>query len=41
VPNRADAPLPALGERVEVGWPRKAGLVFAEPATAEQQERGT
>jgi putative spermidine/putrescine transport system ATP-binding protein len=41
VPNRADAPLPALGERVEVGWPREAGLVFAEPAATEREENGT
>ena len=41
VPNRADAPLPGLGERVEVGWPREAGLVFAEPAGADGEESGT
>jgi hypothetical protein len=31
LPNRHDATAPAIGESVEVGWHRDAGLVFAEP----------
>ncbi|HEY8566142.1 MAG TPA: ABC transporter ATP-binding protein [Beijerinckiaceae bacterium] len=30
IPNRASAPPPPLGQEVTVGWPREAGLVFAE-----------
>jgi putative spermidine/putrescine transport system ATP-binding protein len=29
LPNRGDAMTPAVGDTVEVGWPREAGLVFA------------
>jgi putative spermidine/putrescine transport system ATP-binding protein len=32
-PNRADIPLPEVGEGIEVGWPAEAGIVFAEEAT--------
>jgi putative spermidine/putrescine transport system ATP-binding protein len=28
--NRHDAAMPGVGETIEVGWPRDAGLVFAE-----------
>jgi putative spermidine/putrescine transport system ATP-binding protein len=31
LPNRHDATAPAIGESVEIGWHRDAGLVFAEP----------
>lgn len=30
VPNRGDPALPRIGDTVAVGWPREAGLVFAE-----------
>ena len=29
MPNRGDAAPPEVGDAVEVGWPREAGLVFA------------
>jgi putative spermidine/putrescine transport system ATP-binding protein len=32
LPNRHDATAPAIGESVEVGWHRDAGIVFAEPS---------
>ncbi len=31
-PNRADGRLPSEGDKVEVGWPSEAGVVFAEEA---------
>ncbi len=31
-PNRADGRLPSEGDKVEVGWPAEAGVVFAEEA---------
>ena len=30
LPNRGDAAAPRIGDTIEVGWPRNAGLVFAE-----------
>ncbi len=30
LPNRGDAPLRPLGDDVEVGWQRDAGMVFAD-----------
>jgi len=32
--NRADGAAPALGARVEVGWPAAAGMLFAEETAA-------
>jgi putative spermidine/putrescine transport system ATP-binding protein len=32
LPNRAGARAPALGERVAIGWPRAAGMVFPDAA---------
>jgi putative spermidine/putrescine transport system ATP-binding protein len=40
LPNRGEATMPAVGDTVEVGWPRDAGLVFAgqgNPGAAEER----
>ncbi len=41
LPNRGEAAGPALGDTVEVGWPRDAGLVFAGQANAGATEERT
>jgi putative spermidine/putrescine transport system ATP-binding protein len=30
MPNRGDAAMPAVGDAIAVGWPRDAGMIFAE-----------
>src|SRR3954471_18995425 len=40
LPNRGDAAPPALGDMVEIGWPRDTGLVFAgQGNTGAMEER--
>src|SRR5215218_3459282 len=41
LPNRGEAMGPALGDTVEVGWPRDAGLVFAGQTNAGATEERT
>ncbi len=41
LPNRGEAAGPALGDTVEVGWPRDAGLVFAGQTNAGATEERT
>ena len=41
LPNRGEAAGPALGDTVEVGWPRDAGLVFAGQTNAGVTEERT
>ena len=41
VPNRGGAATPAVGEAVEVGWPRDAGMVFAGSGTTGTAEERT
>ena len=41
LPNRGEAAGPALGDTVEVGWPRDAGMVFAGQANAGATEERT
>jgi putative spermidine/putrescine transport system ATP-binding protein len=37
MPNRGDAAAPKVGDAVEVGWPREAGLVFAGSPAFERE----
>ena len=34
LPNRADGAIPAIGDRIGVGWPTEAALVFPQPGKA-------